>query len=354
MRKNKLCEKLEIKKLKMILIKKSSKQENYYFTFSNQKFDYQKLIDAIEYLNHFVKDETKRILTDENAYQALIFISNSFIYFSKEINYEIFLSNNFDETFSNILMLMYDKRYEFDLNSQERKAHLFSNLLFVINDLLLHSIKYCHLFVKNTGLNACLLFLGDERFLKTNLNAQLKLFDSDLLPVSPMDHLTMIITNLVMTCDEYKHKWSSLNSVEILLNVARLKQSTQFNVYTTIPFIVNDKQIEKLNVEFEEIIDVLLKVIERAARKDFESDSFHRRTFQIVLKNRAQDFSIHFVSIENGTEISVDYLLDCLFKLVAVNDRVKEEVYFRGEAWRSFKIILEKGKEKKFYVKYKY
>ena len=73
----------------------------------------------------------------------------------------------------------------------------------------------------------------------------------------------------------------------------------------------------------------------------------NRRTFQIFLKNRAQDFSIHFVRRDNGTEISVDYLLDCLFKLAAVNDRVKEEIYFRNDAKKWFRTILDKGKFEK-------
>ena len=51
------------------------------------------------------------------------------------------------------------------------------------------------------------------------------------------------------------------------------------------------------------------------ARKEFDRGDFNRLSFQIVLKDRAQNFSIHFVRRNNGTEISLDYLLDCLFKL---------------------------------------
>jgi hypothetical protein len=326
-----------------MLLVQNQKSRNYFEIPKPFVYEYPKLIDAIEYLNYFVKDEPERIFSSDEAFLALVFIAKSIAAFKEQINFEIFLSNNFDETFTRLFMRLYEKRDELNFKRPDgRNVQIFAYLLFVINDTLLKSIKFCHLFVKNTGLNACLLFLGDEKFITENLKTKIAAFDTDISPTSLADILTMIITNLVMTCDTFKNKWFSLNAVEILLKIASISPSSKFNAYTTIPFIVNDEQIESsFKLEINSIIDVLIEMIANA-RKEFDRGSFNRLSFQIVLKGRAQNFSIHFVRRNNGTEISLDYLLDCLFKL-AVNDKVKEEIYFRGDTSKCLKTILERG-----------
>jgi len=331
-----------------MLLVQNQKSKNY-FEITNKPFvtfEYSKLIDAIEYLNCFVKDEPERIFSsdDNEAFLALVFIAKNISVHKEQINFEIFLSNNFDATFTRLLMRLYEKRGELDFERGEasrRHVQVFTYLLFVINDTLLKSIKFCHLFVQNGGLSVCLLFLGDEQFITRNLQTKIAAFAPEISPARLADILTMIITNLVMTCDTYKSKWSNLRAVEILLRIALLSPSSKFNVYTTIPFILNDEQIEFNNVEINSIIDVLVEMMANA-RREFDRGDFNRLSFQIVLKDRAQNFSIHFVRRNNGTEISLDYLLDCLFKL-AVNDKVKEEIYFRGDMGKCLKTILERG-----------
>ena len=296
----------------MLLIQ-NQKPKNYFeITQRPFVFDYPKLIDAIEYLNFFVRDEPELIFSSDEAFLALVFIAKNISAYKEQINFEIFIANNFDETFTRLFMRLYEKRGElnFERGDGSRNVQVFAYLLFVINDTLLKSIKFCHLFVQNAGLSACLLFLGDEQFITQNLQTKIAAFDSDILPARLADILTMIITNLVMTCDAHKHKWFSLRAVEILLRIASLSPSSKFNAYTTIPFILNDEQIESsFNVEINSIIDVLIEMMANA-RKEFDRGDFNRLSFQIVLKDRAQHFSIHFVRHNNGTEISLDYLLD--------------------------------------------
>jgi hypothetical protein len=333
-----------------MLLVQNQKSKNYFEITTKPfvTFEYSKLIDAIEYLNCFVKDEPERIFSsgDHEAFLALVFIAKNISVYKEQINFEIFLSNNFDATFTRLLMRLYEKRDELDFEASRRHVQVFTYLLFVINDTLLKSIKFCHRFVQNGGFSACLLFLGDEQFITRNLHTKIAAFAPDISPARLADILTMIITNLVMTCDTYKSKWSNLRAVEILLRIALLSPSSKFNVYTTIPFILNDEHIEssssfESNVEINAIIDVLVEMMANA-RKEFDRGDFNRLSFQIVLKDRAQNFSIHFVRRNNGTEISLDYLLDCLFKL-AVNDKVKEEIYFRGDMGKCLKTILERG-----------
>lgn len=73
----------------MLLIQNNYKKTNYFLFNEQTSYDYPKLIDAIEYLNLFVKHQPERLFSDESAYHALIFIGQNFFNFSEEINFEI-------------------------------------------------------------------------------------------------------------------------------------------------------------------------------------------------------------------------------------------------------------------------
>ncbi len=95
-----------------MLLVQNQKSKNY-FEITNKPFvtfEYSKLIDAIEYLNCFVKDEPELIFSSDEAFLALVFIAKNISVHKEQINFEIFLSNNFDATFTRLLMRLYEKR----------------------------------------------------------------------------------------------------------------------------------------------------------------------------------------------------------------------------------------------------
>ena len=313
-----------------------------YFEFNSNNssfFNYPKLIDSIEYLNHFTKDCPSKILTDPDAYHALLFIGKSICLFKRQVNYESFAANNFAEIFPRLLTFFYQSRYELRLESRsETRTQIFTYLTFVINAMLLQSTKFCRLFVQSSGLEACLGFLEDEKFVNANKNV--RLYVEGYEPSELTEHFTMFLTNLVITCDEFKPKWIGLGAVKTLLNTVKLKPDTLFNAYTTLAFILNEAQIKDLG-EIGSIIEVISKLLMQG-KLDFEQDDLNRNQFQIVFKGKPAEFSIHHVDRGNGSEISVDYLLDCLFK-VSVSDKTKSQIYFREGMKSCLKTYLEKG-----------
>jgi len=184
-----------------------------YFEFDSNRFQFDKLKDAIEYLHLFIRKTPSRLFNFEEdnviGYDALNFIGCCVATFRENINFEIFAQNEFDETFSILLDYFYTHRNEINFNVcvqtfdaqyaqnlDELQMHSFTNLIFILNQAINSSNKTRVNFVKQyKGLETCLMFLNDQEFLSKNMGG--KIYDYGD-PLDLADYLIMIIGRMLL------------------------------------------------------------------------------------------------------------------------------------------------------------
>ena len=146
--------------------------------------------------------------------------------------------------------------------------------------------------------------------------------------------------NLVSTCDDYKHVWSRLDAVNILLRISKLKESTRFNVHYILAYLLDDQQIENI-VEIKSIVETIL-VYMLKAKHDFDNENLMMLAIQTELKGKTLECLIHHVDRGDGIAINIKELLECLYKL-SVSEKIKTDVYSNATAKVCFKTYLEKS-----------
>ena len=322
---------------------------------------YQNLFDLSEpvnYLTTFTRDQADKILDDRKSYSSLILLVNTLHCHPEYVNLEIFIQNRFDQVISNYLNEIFKIRADIDFQTKikcekadtafERNEILAQTFTFVTrftNEIANLSIEFCTLFVENDGLRLCLEFLRDEEFL--NRNEKVKFLYKN--PIDVPNYLTMIISNLAQrTCDEQKHKGKSLNAAEILLRLVKINPETQLNSYSTLAYLLDDKQIETLfdQNKMKPILDALLSLLVKASINLIENH-LDRRKLEINFKGKPIKCEIHFVDQGDGSWMSADDILMSLYKL-AVNESLKVAIYFDENINEYFMNILEKGNEFSF------
>ena len=183
----------------MIIYQKLAKS---YFHFNENLFERQKLNEAFQYLDCFIKGQPSRLFDDTDGYCALIFIAKSLDFFKDSIQHDLFVSNDFEDFFSILLAHFYHYRYHIDFahiidivnaehvtDRKEIQMQVFTNLLFITNQLLNMSKKMRVHFV-NKGLDTCLLWLKDQTFMENTRSCKIFDFgDPNLIA----DYLTMIV-----------------------------------------------------------------------------------------------------------------------------------------------------------------
>jgi hypothetical protein len=201
-------------------------------------------------------------------------------------------------------------------------------------------LKFCIEFAQKQGLKAYLSFLNDEKFCQKNINTILVDFSDD--PFGLLDFLALNLSSLsIKTADDLKQIWSSFDSVKILLNLAKLKSSTLSDAYTTLCYILDDKQIESLT-EIHLIADLISGSL-RKCSKDFDNNIDRRIKRQIIFKGKPINCSVQVFRSEANVDTSMIVLLESLYRL-SVNDKLKNDIYFRCDMKNCFKSFLKNGK----------
>jgi len=182
--------------------------------------------------------------------------------------------------------------------------------------------------------------LNDEKFCQKNTNIILVDFSND--PFGLLDFLTLNLASLSFkTADNLKEIWLSLDSVKILLNIAKLKNSTLFDAYMTLCYILDDKQIESLT-EIHLIADLISSSLKQCS-KDFDDKIDRRIKRQIIFKGKPINCSVQVFRSDENIDTSMIVLLESLYRL-SVNDKLKNEIYFRCDMKSCFKSFLKNGK----------
>ena len=306
----------------------------------NRILDYLNSLKALSDLFH-----------NQHAFNAFIFAGKSIIYFGKDLDFNELLSKNFHKFLSSLLShLKREQSLNFDiigdsfhaenaLDLNTKRIHAFGYTLLVNNIAAIYSQEFCTQFCIHDGLKSYLDFLKDENFINKHKNS--KINDLTQTPLYLLDYITLNILNLsIITCVEHKNLWLELDAVNVMMKIANFKESNSLDAYMTILLIIDDKQVESL-IELNDIVnDITLQL--KQAQRDFNENNFDRKRMQIQFQSKSVDYQVHRIKGANAIYTSVIVLLDCLTKL-AVNDKIKNKLFFECDVKSCLKTLLTKG-----------
>ena len=307
-----------------------------------------KLAKAIEYLCYYF-DEPSNTFNDVTCFNAFVYVVKAAHHL--ELNYDLFLCDNFENYISNLYSYFYTIRNTLNLNVKidphnaenlkdlnQKHVTLLGYLLYLTMILVSRNKKFCIKFLNN-GLKIFMTCLNDDEFLVKNKHS--KVIDLTENPFGLLDYIVLNLAHLSMkTSDEYKQIWSKLDSVNVLLKVSNFKETTLFMAYTIIAHIATDDQINNL-AEIHSITDTITKLLLRC-RNDFRYDKFDRWKKQINLNGCNLECDVHTIKDENLVTTSMVSLLQGVYKL-ACNEKMKNDLYFRRYISSCLKAFLKKG-----------
>ena len=308
-----------------------------------------KIIDFLSRLEH-----PSRIFDDySSGYHAVILLGKIIHHFENETDFGLFTSNLFEVFVSYLFAYIYEIKSELNfliatdasnaedaVTLNEKRILVFIYLLCMTNIIVNRSKEFCVEFLLHGGLKTYLLFVGDEAFIEKNKNSKIK--DLTKNPLRLFDYLILNMATLcTRTCDEHKQLWLALDSIAILLKIAKLQESTSFDAQMIIAMVVSDEQIEELAPEMSLIVDKLVKLLLKSSN-DLLLRMFHRLQYQIYFKGKSLSVQTQSVEYKKTLYISMIELIQSLYKL-SVNERIKVELYFKHDIMSILKVFLSKG-----------
>jgi hypothetical protein len=310
----------------------------------------QKLTDALNYLKSVKDLILTKIFTDSSkAYSSFIFISNSLDKYDigsyeNDIDINLF-DNEFIEIISNLLAYLHSIRYELvfvidlDLDLSERPKDLNEKRLYILNHLIYitfkleqHSIQLCNVLILKRVLETMLSFLKDEKFFRQN---QYFLENGDLI-----DSIVINVFSLRLTGDQLRYIWEKLDAVNILLKISQTQKKSRFLALASIAYIANDSYLESLKE-----IYYLFKIITEkllVCKSCFEDGDVNRVWSKIYFKGKLIQYKTLHIEMGNSVQVSLVYLLDCLYKL-ACNPKLKSRIYFELGIKDCLKVFIVDG-----------
>ena len=319
--------------------------------FNQTKHD-QKLDSAISYLDT-LQNSKKQILDDESAYKALFYIGKT-VQFT-DVN--VFSKKNCEKIFSHVLQELFkiNKKLDFkkftidttdqcraDLTKNDRRISIFAFLLYTTNKIIHKSIEFSINLAKQGGLKAFVQFLSCDSFVKNALNVTVDDF-SLKKPFGLLDYLILNMAAMSVDYEENLDKWNEFDTVDILLTVAKIKQSTEFNAFVAVVNISNDKQIESL----QEIRSFSLRlcVLLKECSEHFKEKRFNRQKRQFVdASGLIKDYWVHCELINLEFSVTLKVILEGLYRL-SINDTMRQHIYFENNLKDSLKSVLYNANE---------
>jgi hypothetical protein len=223
------------------------------------------------------------------------------------------------------------------IDLEQKRVTVFCLLLYMTNIIMMNSIHLCVQFSLNGFLKAYFQFLSDKDFLEKNSK---KIFNMWSREANPINYMVMNVLALSKACDENKSIWVDLGSINILLKVCQLKESTQKDGYLAIINIADDKQIESL-IEMKTVKNSILSELEKTVQ-NFNADLFSRYNRQIQFQGKTINCSVHCIAQVNQTTMSIIVILRGLYKL-SINEKMKNQLYFEDALKSRLKVIILKG-----------
>lgn len=140
-------------------------------------------------------------------------------------------------------------------------------MLYIVNISLLKSAQFSILFARHIGIDAHLKFLSNEILEKIS-NVSVLDFSNEYTDL--IDFVVLNLSSMSKNFEDNSSRWVDSNCLDIMLNVARFKPSTQLDAYLTIANIATDKEIDRLT-EIHKCTQILVEMIDKCAA-DFNNE----------------------------------------------------------------------------------
>jgi hypothetical protein len=316
----------------------------------------EELESAIEHLNN-LKDYAKLFTsTNLTSYNAVIFIGKTIAYNYKQTLIDFIVRKGCEQFISNLLLHFYSISHELDFGIEtdltlaeqsvevkEKHINILSLVLYITNILAQSSLQFIVNMGKASGLKAHFLFLKDKMFLQKNLESRILIWNKN---INMIEYLIMNISSFSKTCDDNQEIWANLDSVNTLLNVAKVKETCTRDAYVALINIVNDRQMEVLN-EMSEIKCVFLSEIKQCF-EDFKKNKISRVNRQFNFNDSTLSCSVHCITQANQTVTSIIIILRALYRL-AINGKMKSQLFSEDNLVTYLKCLMAKGNSFEIY-----
>ena len=311
-----------------------------------------KLIEALDYLNN-IKNPSLMV-KDELFHSSLIYIKSS-LFINQNLDLNIFLEKNSHEVFSELLNYLCTMCDELDIDNYVEKqqppcentvkVEMLFIILSLVNILISRSVKF------NTHINKTLIIMGHFHLLRSD-NFIEKCGKNKL--VYYLEFVVGNINWLSRYCgEENRKKWVELEGITLLIKLSKLSEACILSAYQAISNIANEKQIEAINqADIQFGLKNLIKTFKSVTNGLLKNkSSIVDGTIQVIISDKTIQKQAHFI-IGNGRQ-SVFGIIQALYKL-AVNDKIKEEIYFGFKVKEDLRIILDNSFsiEKRLTVKF--
>ena len=308
------------------------------------------LNEAFDFLNAL--GDLSKVFEDKNGFNAfcLICYTTAYKMNANKALYDCYGQKNCEHLFMKFFSYFNSIRNELNfknvvqlLNAEnvtgidDQKATIFCMLLYTINIYQTNSINFCIDFSSNDGLKSLLNILNDETFLEKNKLARVSFFGYDL---DIIDYIVLNISALSKACDENKKTWIELDTINVLLKVIKLKDSSRNSAYNAIINIADDKQLEDLP-EMSSVKMSIIVYLEKVV-SDFELNKLARTKRQMNVKGETINCTVHSISKEDKTLLSTIGILRSLYKLT-INEKMRYELFYENNLIKKLKVILSKG-----------
>jgi hypothetical protein len=226
---------------------------------------------------------------------------------------------------------------------ENRKISIFEYSQYVLNFLLAYSINFRIKFFENGGLKNLLSLVNNDIFMQTFYGRRY------------IEFILMNINQLSKDADLYRSEWIELQAVDIFLKVAENNPYCKIHCYSGLSNIATDHQINTI-LKIQEIIPIFVKQINKGAQEINKSPNLEREKIQFNEEDEAisQQYDVYHVPDDDDVNLqrSLTGLINTIYRL-AVNDKIKYDLFVKHNVKDSLRILVFKGVEieKKYALK---
>ena len=310
--------------------------------FDEENFDAEnkRISEFLDYLLQLT-NPLEQLIDDPKAFDVISYLHRitSIAEFSELIDWKLFLDKQCYTLFGQFVSDLLGKlKTCTDGNPKQTFAHLIK----LLNAIFSKSALFCVHFNHTAGLDAFINTLKEvglvEKLLKTSMG----------------DFLVYLVANLNLLSrysEDSLHKWKRLDATNALLNALNFEPRLKRSVFQAIINVAHDEDEPMIDsigssvVIFKEMLD--------QACVDLKMDMIDR-DFKEFLDDYAnvKRLKIHIIQVQYG-KMALTAVLYAFYRVIMLNDHIKQNVYFDLTLKDYLKIILHKGNlvEKKFTLK---
>jgi hypothetical protein len=290
----------------------------------------QKFLESVDYL--YVIKSPSILVDDQMCISSLTYIRSK-MYEKDERLFNYLLDQNMHVLFSDLLnyLACVCSDFTFEWNAQHtQRAKLLELILTMVNFAASKSIKF------NIRLNATDIIDGHFQLIRNDTFVRKCQERGD---ASIFDTAVSNISWLSQYCDDYKKKWIDLDAVNLLVKISKVFSTCTASAYQAISNIADDKQIETL-YDIQVCVRELVRYLKMMSDGLINGKMCVNRTLEVIENDRVVIKDSHYNTYD-GMQ-SFYGILVALNKL-AVNDKIRKELFFDHKVKEDLKCLLRKG-----------